>query len=227
MRVGWAYSVLFSILILGSAAYFQSVQALPYETPHIELVNPNTLGSEFFGFDVDIGSNHVGVGNPIDSTVAENAGAVFVYDLNGNLLHTLQNPVPSVNNNFGLSLAIDGNSVFVGTSSEIFSYDLVSGNLIPGFQPQFGNFAGSIAVDGNNLVVGGSELINNPIRAKLFDKTTGNLVLDFDFSGSTDVEIDGNLVAITKPGNRPEVLVYDISSCDTNSDQFCGSTERL
>jgi len=241
LRVSLSLPVIASILILGLMGFSENAGALPFDVA-IPLVNPNTSGSEQFGFAVDVGPNFVVVGNPSDSEVIDSVGIVFVYDFNGNLIHTLQNPNPSAIVGFGHSLEVDNNLVLIGARNgfEVLLYDLDSGTLpIQTFQDPSGfglTIGRSVAMDGNNILIQYS-IFEQTI---LFDKTTGNSILQFE-SGihfflpgefRYPVDIEGNFVAISIPedvnlGTPSQVSIYDISSCDANNDQVFKNEEKL
>jgi hypothetical protein len=85
----------------------------------------------------------------------------------GNLLHTLVNPTPGAGDVFGVSVALSGNHVLIGSSADdegasnsgaIHLFDTTTGDWVqtivnptPGVGDLFGN---AVAIDGNTAIVG-------------------------------------------------------------------------
>jgi len=103
-----------------------------------------------FGHDVSISGNLVLIGTPGDNTDAENTGIVFLFDTDGNLLHTIHNPTPELNDLFGNAVFIDGDRIVIAArqtntgAGEAYVYD-TDGNLLhtlpnpnPDSQDRFG-----------------------------------------------------------------------------------------
>ena len=80
-------------------------------------LNPTPDRDDYFGWSVVISGDTVLVGAWLDDAGAEDSGAAYLFDAaTGNLLHTFLNPTPARHNGFGLSVAISGDKVLVGTS---------------------------------------------------------------------------------------------------------------
>jgi hypothetical protein len=157
------------------------------------LADPKSVVSDDFGYSVAISGNTVIVGSPYDDTGATDAGTAYLFDATtGNLLHTLANPNPAANDNFGNSVAISGNTIAVGAFQDdsgatdagaAYVFDVTTGNLLstlanpsPTASDKFGT---SVAVSDNTVVVGTYEQqmgVSNAGAAYLFDAATGNLV---------------------------------------------------
>ncbi|MGK7872437.1 MAG: hypothetical protein AB4426_03740 [Xenococcaceae cyanobacterium] len=69
-----------------------------------------------FGNSVAVSGNHLLVGARLDDVGGiSNIGSAYLFDaLSGDLLRTFSNPSPEFNNQFGHSVAIDGDRVLVG-----------------------------------------------------------------------------------------------------------------
>jgi hypothetical protein len=76
-----------------------------------------STGDEFGRALAGVG-NKLLIGAPADDTGANNAGVAYLYDLNGNLLHTFTNPVPHENDRFGSAVAGDANLIVIGASND-------------------------------------------------------------------------------------------------------------
>ena len=84
------------------------------------LNNPDPAANDGFGVSVSISGNIVVVGASGDDTGAQKAGAAYVYELDpdnltqSTLMVTLLNPDADADDEFGLSVAVSGNTVVVG-----------------------------------------------------------------------------------------------------------------
>jgi len=131
------------------------------------LKSPEQEASTNFGWTVAISENIIVVGeSKADVDGNSVAGRAYIFDTDGNLLTTLQAPAPEENAEFGIAVAISGDTVVVGESKadvEAFNegrayvFDL-DGNLLATLQSPtpraaalFGN---SVAVSGEIVVVG-------------------------------------------------------------------------
>ena len=78
-----------------------------------EIPNPTPGIMDWFGRDdlVLIGPNILAVGAPFDSDAAFQAGTVSLFDLDGTLIETLQNPTPANVETFGGTLAVSSNGI--------------------------------------------------------------------------------------------------------------------
>ena len=188
------------------------------------LDDPTPTFGDSFGISVSVDGNHILIGANSDETFGNAVGQAHLFDATtGNLLFTFNDPDPTGVDNFGESVAIDGNHALVGAiNSDVVNdtndgqahlFDTTTGELIFTFDDPTptgaDRFGASVAIDGNHILVGASRDNTNGIdvgQAHLFDATTGNLVLTFDdptptvsdkFGGS--VSIDGNRVLIDAP----------------------------
>ena len=154
------------------------------------LLNPTPEVGDGFGISVAIDGGNIVVGALLDNTGAAFAGSAYLFDTSGNLLQTLNNPTPEVNDRFGVSVAIDAGNIVVGADSDntgatqagsAYLFD-TGGNLLQTLNnptPANGeSFGRSVAIDADNIVVGA--LFDNTGAtaagsAYLFD-TGGNLL---------------------------------------------------
>jgi len=170
--------------------------------------NPNPYAAnDWFGVVVAISGNNLIVGaertNPDGQSNSQ--GQAYIYDLStGSLLHTLSNPNPiaddAIGDNFGQSVAIDGNYAIVGSSEDeavgsgsrsgkAYIFNVTTGALLhtldnpnPIYTPDNDYFSEAVAISGNYAIVGGwGEDLSETSRtskgiAYIFDVTTGNLV---------------------------------------------------
>ncbi|HOW98301.1 MAG TPA: hypothetical protein PK634_10990, partial [Kiritimatiellia bacterium] len=82
----------------------------------VTITNPVPAPSNYFGCSVaSLGSDKIIVGAMQDDTGADNAGSVYLYDMNGALLVTITNPAPDADDMFGNSVAgLGADKIIVG-----------------------------------------------------------------------------------------------------------------
>ncbi len=80
------------------------------------LVSPRPTREDLFGWAVaGVGGDRVLVGTPSDDTGAVNAGAAYLFNLEGRLLATFSNPRPRIGDGFGSSVcAVGVDRVLIG-----------------------------------------------------------------------------------------------------------------
>jgi len=90
--------------------------------PIAVLNNPSPAQYDYFGSGVAISGKSVFVGAYGDDTGAPDTGSAYVYDLNSadplTPIATLANPTPDPHDEFGLSIAVSGNSIVVGAPAD-------------------------------------------------------------------------------------------------------------
>jgi len=139
-------------------------------------VSPFPIASGRFGSAVAALGNNILAGAPGDDVKGIRAGAVYLIDAaNENILRTLSDPVPTVGDSFGFSIAVAGNNILIGapffdnkdddsgniTATDVgraFLFDGNTGALLqifrnpsPTANDQFGY---SVALLGSNVVIG-------------------------------------------------------------------------
>jgi hypothetical protein len=94
------------------AAYLFSINGTLLTT----FTNPTPAASDWFGMAVAaVGTDKVLIGAYGDDTGAANAGAAYLFSLNGTLLTTFTNPAPAANDYFGRAVAAVGtDKVLIG-----------------------------------------------------------------------------------------------------------------
>ena len=156
-------------------------------------LNPSPDAFDNFGFKVALVDGYVLVGAPRDDTGATDAGAVYLFDTAGNLLQTLQKPIPDAADLFGYSVALTDNHVLVGAAGDdtgapvsgaVYLFDM-AGNLehtflnpTPWLSDQFG---WSVALAGDQILVSAISDDTGAVNAGaayLFD-TGGTLLQTF------------------------------------------------
>jgi len=130
--------------------------------------DPTVTTEDLFGSSVAISGNNVIIAAPRDDTNGTDAGQVHLFDAStGNLLQTFESPAPSDGDIFGVSIAISGNNLLIGSSlddtngtnvGQAYLFDTVTGNLLQTFNDPTvtaGDFFGrSVVISGSNVLVG-------------------------------------------------------------------------
>ena len=79
------------------------------------LDNPTPAAYDVFGVSVALSEDMAAVGAQGDDTGASGAGSAYLFDAaTGNLVHSIPNPAPAVNDYFGFSIAAWGDTVLAG-----------------------------------------------------------------------------------------------------------------
>lgn len=82
----------------------------------LTITNPTPAAGDWFGQRIAVlGNDRVVVSAPDDDTTGLNSGSAYVFNLNGTLLATINNPAPGVGDRFGLRMTAFGNEgVIIG-----------------------------------------------------------------------------------------------------------------
>ena len=184
--------------------------------------NPAPDISDVFGSAIAVVGNNIAIAAGLDSTAAENGGAVYLFDGNGNLITTIVSPQPVQFGSFGDALAAFGNNLLVAEqrgftgslrAGAVHLFDGTTGAFIRSFfnptPENFEFFGNSVAASGNNVLVGAIRNIKGNSRigaAYLFDGTTGALTATFlnpepsvQDSFAQQVAAIGNNILISSP----------------------------
>lgn len=178
---------------------------------------PTGNGAGSFGFSVALSGNNALIGAPVDIIDGPDIGQAYLFNAEtGNLLHTFDEPTPSGRDNFGISVALDGNNVAIGAAGvhsrgrvvagQAYIFDAATGVLKQTFEDPTltteGSFGLSIDIDENNVIVGGALSDGTNIgQAYLFDSNTGTILEVFEnpdsgLSFGNTVAIDANNILI-------------------------------
>lgn len=168
-------SLLFSLFIspaaLGQAATALVCEPQPWNHRFV-FESPNPVNENYFGFDVALEGDVAAVGDPRNDTLALDAGSVFIYRFDGtnwNQEALLTAPDGARGDQFGLALAMDGNSLAIGAPTHngsglnagavyLFRFDgkvwnfeqkIVSGDIEP-----FDQFGSALDLREGALIVG-------------------------------------------------------------------------
>ena len=167
--------------------------------------------SEWFGWDVAISGDKAIIGAIRDSDNGNHAGAVFVFDANtGTEIAKLLAPDGAADDEFGFSVAIDGDLVVVGARSDddngaqsgsIYIYDLNLQQWVRKITPADGAagdlFGYTVAIEGD-LVLVGAYLDDDDGSASgsayLFSASTGQELYKFRASDAVAGQYFGSRV---------------------------------
>jgi len=187
--------------------------------------NPNPAAGDLFGFSVSVSGNNVLIGAQGDDTNGNNVGQAHLFDATtGALLQTFNDPTPTTEDQFGRSVAVEGNNVLIAAfrddtngidTGQAHLFDATTGALlqtfndpIPAANDRFGN---SVSISGNNVLIGTvADDTNGNVsgQAHLFDAITGawlqtinDPTLTNQDQFGTSVSISGNNVVIGALGD--------------------------
>jgi adhesin/invasin len=205
-----------SVQNVASSAIFRLNVTPPITPPQATLTDPNGVADDYYGYSVAASGNEVLVGEP---GANNRAGAAFLYDTTGKLLHMFPAPGSQVPQDFGGSVALADGYVVIGAPAlddangavgAVYIYS-ASSNWTQPVQitnPNLSNigFADSVAISGSNVLVGGNVGLNQQGAAYLFG-LGGQLLQTFqepnpgqnDFFGES-VALDGNDVLVGAEG---------------------------
>ena len=183
------------------------------------LTSPNAYPGGLFGRSVAVNGNTIVVGADGETAGGySQAGNAYFFNVEtGALVANLTSPNAQTNGYFGVSVAVDGNTVVVGASGEdshagnAYIYNAETGALVanltsPNAQTD-GSFGYSVAVSGNTIVVGAHGESNGENayqgHAYIFNAETGNLVATLtspnaEGSGAFgwSVAVNGNTIVV-------------------------------
>lgn len=160
------------------------------------LSNPAPATNDRFGARVDISGATAIVGAYLDNPggVTDSGTAYLFNATTGALLHTLSNPIPGTNDQFGLGVSIDGNRAVVGAmyadyngmadAGAAYVFDVSSGSFLHSLtspNPAAGdNFGNGVKILANTVVVGSryddSSGVTDAGAVYIFRADTGGLL---------------------------------------------------
>lgn len=166
-----------------------------------------------FGFAVALDVDNALISAPLANENGSNGGAAYLFNTTtGALSQTFLNPVPTGDDAFGHALAIDEETVLVGTpfsdrgapnSGVAYLFDGATGDLLQTFlnpTPEGGDLFGDVvALDNNRVLIGAfldNEGATNSGATHLFDAVTGNLLRTFVNPTPASGDLFGRAVAI-------------------------------
>ena len=209
------------------------------------LTNPNMYSShasDFFGYSVDVSETHVIIGAPYEDSAATRGtdiGAAYIFDKStGALVHSLSASTwnRQDGNNFGFSVAIDGNYAVVGAPGEdqsstptfynggaVYIYDVTTGEVIQNIQSssieyqQVSRRGWAVDISGDYVIMGAPYDVTGQStggRAYLWHIPTGTM-LSLGNPKASSSDYFGYSVAIS--GDYAVVGAMYEDETDTNS----------
>jgi hypothetical protein len=191
------------------------------------LDNPNALdaGFDWFASSVGISGNYAIVGAFEEDDSNLNSGKAYIFNVTtGALVHTLDNPNAfgtSTGDNFGYSVAIDGDRAIVGArfeddtdggnSGKAYIFNVTTGALVHTLDnpnafntSAADNFGSSVAISGNYAIVGApaeddADGVQSG-KAYIFNVTNGSLLHTLDNPNPVGISFNdsfGGSVAIS------------------------------
>jgi hypothetical protein len=127
---GWSVAISGTRVVVGAryddtgttdsgSVYVYDLSSGTPSAPMTTLNNPSPAVTDLFGWSLAISGTRLVIGALFDDTGASNAGSAYVYDLISVTptvpVATLSNPNPGANDQFGYSVAIDGNTIAIGS----------------------------------------------------------------------------------------------------------------
>ncbi len=204
-----------------------------------KLTASDAAAGDLFGVSVAISGNTALVGALVGANGGLNSdsGSAYLFDVTtGNQIAKLTASDVTLNDRFGRSVAISGNTALVGAPhpfeegisfGSAYLFDITTGNQIAkltasdaALDDQFG---WSVAISGNMALVGAfrnDDEGSNSGSAYLFDVTTGNQIakltasdaLAGDFFGAS-VAINGNTALVGAPGSSSgSAYLFDVAT---------------
>ena len=204
--------------------------------------DPTVTDGDNFGSSVALSGDRVLIGAPFDDTQGANVGQAHLFDATtGALLRTFADPTVTEGDNFGRSVALDGDRALVGAFNDdtqganvgqAHLFDASTGALLQTFDDPtvtFGDLFGfSVALSGGRALIGafGDDTQGGNVgQAHLFEATTGTLLATFDDPSVTSFDQFGFTVALdenraligarlddTKGDNVGQAYLFDATS---------------
>ena len=114
-------------VLIGLFIIFTSETSASDETQYnhvftIESPFPENHG--WFGYQVELSNGIIAIGAPYANTEYEEAGKIFLYDLEGKLVATIESPTSQYNDQFGYNLDLSDNRLISGELSDVESLRL-------------------------------------------------------------------------------------------------------
>ncbi len=216
-----------------------SVEVFAADTGAFErsIANPTPVSFEFFGQDVDVSNDTLVVGVYSENAGAVNSGAAYLYDVTtGTLAETIVNPTPSLADNFGFAVAIDGETVVVGAyrdntgandAGSVYQYNATTGSLertISNPAPhEFDYFGAAVDVAGGGMVAGAywdDTQVQDEGAVYFFDTTTGLAGTTFFSPTPASFDFFGQSVAASNGLLAVGTVLDDSDALDAGSVQI-------
>jgi hypothetical protein len=195
---------------------------------------PTPAGADLFGSSVSVSGDNVLIGAMGDSTNGVSVGQAHLFSaVTGTLLRTFNDPTPTSSDQFGVSVAIDGDNVLIGARlddtngvnvGQAYLFSASTGTLLQTFDDptpsKDSEFGSSVSISGDNVLLGAfldDTKGENVGQAYLFSASTGTLLQTFDDPTPTDSDQFGVSVAVE--GNNVLIGAITDDTIGTNFSQ--------
>jgi hypothetical protein len=218
---GWSVAISGTRVVVGAryddtgttdsgSVYVYDLSSGTPSVPVTTLNNPSPAVTDLFGWSLAVSGTRLVIGALFDDTGASNAGSAYVYDLISVTptvpVATLSNPNPGANDQFGYSVAIDGNTIAIGSYlDDTVAYDKGYAYVFNAFpelvvevQPSNANFTDGGSHDFGTAVTGSTRSVTFTL------KNTG--YNDLILTGTPKVAVSGThgaMFAITAQPTSP------------------------
>ena len=133
-----------------------------------KFIAPDGASSDYFGLSVALDGDYALIGSWSDDDNRVNSGSAYLFDTTtGDLIQKFIAPDAASNDNFGRSVALDGNHALIGafgdsdngySSGSAYLFDTTTGDLLQKIVApdanNYDNFGYSVALDGNSVLIG-------------------------------------------------------------------------
>lgn len=209
VRLFWSTAALVLVLLSDLA-----VQAENYHPRISQLTARNSQPQNLPSFGNSVAANHLWIvsGEPRNDDVAEEAGAVHVFDARtGRLRHKFTFADGETNDHFGGSVALHGSWLAVGAHDNnggiaeqgvVLVYDLTTGNLVHTLRPTgaslaFSSMGASVAINEHFVVAGAVGRNQSQGAVFVFDRETGDQLFELEASDGANSDFFGDSVALS------------------------------
>ena len=179
---------------------------------YFELTAADAAPTDLFGESVSISGNIAIVGARLDDDAGSGSGSAYLFDTAGNQLFKLTASDAAGGDDFGRSVATNGNIALVGAPSDddggsssgsVYLFDVSTGNQLfklTATDAAVGDvFGRSVAISGNIALVGAEgndDSGSSSGSAYIFDVTTGNQLLKLAATDADVADVFGMSVAV-------------------------------
>ena len=219
---GWSVALYGNYALIGSKwdedNGSKSGSAYLFDTTTGELLHkfiaPDGASGDEFGYSVALNGNYALIGSYQDDDRGSNSGSAYLFNITtGDLLYKFKAADGASNDNFGFSVALDGNHALIGSlydddngsySGSAYLFNITSGEQLYKFLAEDGAsgdaFGFSVSLDGDYAVIGATgddDRGDNSGSTYLFDITTGTFVQKYLSPNGASGDSFGNAVAVS------------------------------
>ena len=178
-----------------------------------KIVAPDAASGDWFGYSVALDGDYALIGSYYDDDNGADSGSAYLFDTtSGSFLQKLTAPDGASSDNFGRSVALDGDYALIGSyydddnglgSGSAYLFDTTTGSFLQKILAPDGAsydyFGYSVALDGEYALIGSLLDDDNGYKsgsAYLFDTTAGDLIQKIIAPDGASYDHFGNSVAL-------------------------------